>query len=297
MTAFGKLLVFLNLLFSVVTGALIVVVFTTRANWKAAYTEAAAQAKAAEAAYKAERAAHENDLKQSAAGSSTSRTELDSLRTALTTAIADAEANRKAIDEQKKLAQEARADSLRLEEEMKALKSERATLATEQNELRTRLVTIQRELDKQREVAVLADLNSKNLVQKNMNLLREVEGLTIKIRDLEQTGAGLLGGSRGSGESASSILNPPPKSAPPGVRGQVVKVSDSGTLAQINIGSDSGLSPGNVLTVFVGSDYKGDLTITAVDPKTAVGKFTPVRRGVEIKDKDSVITSFSGISQ
>ena len=40
MTVFGKILVFLNLLFSVVTGALIVFVFTTRANWVAAYTDA-----------------------------------------------------------------------------------------------------------------------------------------------------------------------------------------------------------------------------------------------------------------
>jgi hypothetical protein len=280
-----------------VTGALIVVVFTTRANWKTAYDDAKAKAVAAETAYKAERAAHENDLKQSASGSSTQRSEVDSLRTALTTALADAEANRKAIEDQKKLAQDARADSLRLEEEMKALKSERGTLAAEQTELRTKLVNIQRELDNQRGVAVLADLNAKNLLQKNMNLLQQVELLTVRIRDLEQSGAGALVRGEGSGP-ASSILNPPPKSAPPGVRGKVVEVSQSGAgLAQINIGSDSGLSPGNVLTVFVGSDYKGDLTITAVDPKTAVGKFTPVRRGVEIKKDDNVITSFSGISQ
>jgi hypothetical protein len=297
MTAFGKLLVFLNLLFSVVTGALIVVVFTTRANWKAAYDDAKAKAVAAEAAYKAERAAHENDLKQKTLGSSSLEAELASLRTAYTTALADVETNRRAIEDQKKLAQEARADSQRLESEMGALKSERATLAAEQTDLRTKLVNIQRELDNQRGVAVLADLNAKNLLQKNMNLLQQVELLTVRIRDLEQSGiAGL--GPRGSGESASSILNPPPKSAPPGVRGKVVEVSNSGAgLAQINIGSDSGLSPGNVLTVFVGSDYKGDLTVTAVDPKTAVGKFTPVRRGVQISKDDQVITSFSGISQ
>ena len=64
MTIFGKLLVFLNLVFSIATGALIVFVFTTRANWVSAYNHAANQAKAAEAAYKAEKAAHENDIKQ-----------------------------------------------------------------------------------------------------------------------------------------------------------------------------------------------------------------------------------------
>ena len=38
--------------------------FTTRANWVGAHKEAVAQAKAAEQAYKSERSAHENDLKQ-----------------------------------------------------------------------------------------------------------------------------------------------------------------------------------------------------------------------------------------
>jgi RNA polymerase sigma factor (sigma-70 family) len=143
--------------------------------------------------------------------------------------------------------------------------------------LRKERVELQRELDKQREGAVLADLQAKNLLQKNMNLLQQIEMLTLRTRDLEQPGR------RGDGDV---------KPAPPGVRGKVIEVNPAG-LAQINIGSDSGLSPGNVLTVFVGTDYKGDLTITAVDPKTAIGKFTPVRRGVEIKKDDSVITSVS----
>ena len=64
MTPFGKLLVFMNLIFSVVTGALIVFVFTTRANWVGALKHTEAQAKAAEAAYKNEKSAHDNDIKQ-----------------------------------------------------------------------------------------------------------------------------------------------------------------------------------------------------------------------------------------
>src|SRR5690242_2795979 len=64
MTVFGKILVFLNLLFSVVTGALIVFVFTTRSNWVAAYTDAKGKAEAAEAAYRSEKASHDNDRKQ-----------------------------------------------------------------------------------------------------------------------------------------------------------------------------------------------------------------------------------------
>jgi len=296
MTAFGKLLVFLNLLFSVVTGALIVVVFTTRANWKAAYQDAANQARTAETAYKAERTAHENDLKQKTSGSASLEAELVSVRNNLAAALEEVDRNKKLLAEQVNRAQAALADSQRLEAEMGQIKLERTTLAAEQNELRTKVVNIQRELDKQREVAVLADLQAKNLAQKNNNLLQSVEQLTGRIRDLEASGA--AGIARGSESTGNSILNPPPKAAPPGVRGKVVEVGTTGTnLASINIGSDSGLSPGNVLTVFVGGDYKGDLTLTAVDPKTAVGKFTPVRRGVQIQKDDSVITSFAGVSQ
>ena len=64
MTIFGRLLVFMNLVFSVITGALIVFVFTTRANWVAAYKDAEAKAKTAEAAYKSERGAHDSDVRQ-----------------------------------------------------------------------------------------------------------------------------------------------------------------------------------------------------------------------------------------
>lgn len=296
MTAFGKLLVFLVLVFSVVIGALTVVVYTTRANWKAAYEDAAKQAKAAESAYKAERTAHDNDLKQKTSGSASLEAELKSVRDSLTAALEEVDRNKKLVQDQTNRAQAALADSQRLEEEMKQIKLERTTLAAEQSELRTKIVLIQRELDNWRGVAVLADLNAKNLAQKNNNLLLSVEQLTGRIRELETSGAGSLAGGRGEG--SGSIIDPPANAAPPGVRGKVTEVGSAGTgLASINIGSDSGLSPGNVLTVFVGSDYKGDLRVTAVDPKTAVGKFTPVRRGVQIQKDDSVITSFAGVSQ
>ena len=62
----------------------------------------------------------------------------------------------------------------------------------------------------------------------------------------------------------------------------------------MNIGRDSGLSVGNQLIVFRGSEYLGDLTLTQVEPKVAVGKFTPKGRGAKVQKDDSVITSFTG---
>jgi RNA polymerase sigma factor (sigma-70 family) len=148
----------------------------------------------------------------------------------------------------------------------------------ELDRLRKERVELQRELAKQREGAALADLQAKDFRQKNLNLLHQIEMLTIRVRELEQPGR------RGEGDA---------KPAPPGVRGKVIALNQGSTLAQINIGSDAGLAPGHVLTVFAGSEYKGELTIAAVDPKTAVGKFAPVRRGVEIKKDDSVVTTIA----
>ena len=57
-----------------------------------------------------------------------------------------------------------------------------------------------------------------------------------------------------------------------------VRPAEASGMAQVNVGSDSGLTPGNVLIVYRGSEYLGDLQITHAEPKAAVGKFTPNAR-------------------
>jgi len=94
MTLFGKLLVFLNLVFSVVTGALIVFVFTTRANWVVAYNDDNAKVKTAESAYKAEKNAHDNDLRQKDAESAGYKEQVKQLTTAVETAQQEARSAR-----------------------------------------------------------------------------------------------------------------------------------------------------------------------------------------------------------
>jgi hypothetical protein len=118
-----------------------------------------------------------------------------------------------------------------------------------------------------------------------------VEELTARTRELEAQAPG-GGGSRGTVSAAEETA----KAAPANVRGKVTGVGLSG-LAQINIGSDSGLSPGNTLIVFRGNEYLGDLHLTAADPKVAVGKFEPKSRAAKVQVGDSVITSFAGTPQ
>lgn len=294
MTIFGKILVFMNLLFAVATGALIIFVFTTRTSWQAAYEDAKKKAEAAETAYKAEKASHDNDLKQRDSASASDKAEITRLQQELTNIQAENDRLAKAATDQTNLTNKANTTEKATQEEIKQLKTEREDIIKEQADLRNRIVNQQKEIDSWRNTAVNADLQAKNLLQKNNNLLRSVEELTLKVRDLESIGTGLTGG----GGSGGSIVDPPPRSAPGGVRGKVTSVSSSGSgLAQVDIGSDSGLSPGNVLTVYQGSEYKGDLQLTSVLPKSAVGKFTPAKRTSKIEAGDKVITSFSTTPQ
>jgi hypothetical protein len=284
MTTFGKILVFMNLLFSVVTGALIVFVFTTRASWKSAYDDVARQATAAETAYKNERSAHDNDMKQRDAAEAGLKEQVRQLtndlgieRQAVARALADLEAEKKksTVDV---------VNSGVLQAEINQLKSERATLVTEKDSSRKKIVDLQKEVDDQRRLAVLFEVQAKTLVQKNGNLLRQVEDLVVKLREAESGGLG------------ESIVNPSPKAAPPGVRGSVTHVGNSGSnLAQVSVGTDSGLTAGNVLVVYRENLYVGDLQIRNVEAKSAVGLFTPAKRDMKITVGDKVITSFTGV--
>ena len=294
MTVFGKILVFLNLLFSVVTGALIIFVFTTRSNWVAAYNDAKTKAEAAQAAYQSERAAHDNDRKQAEQTYTAMAEENKKLEANVVAARQEAQAERDRALTQTNLNNTSATTAQRLQAELDQNRSEREALVREKESLRTRIVEMQNQVDDQRKIAVTADLQAKNLVQRVNNLLRQVEELTARNRELEASAPGGAGGVAPAG--TRSVTDEPAKSAPPGVRGKVDFVGDTG-MAQVNIGSDSGLSPGNVLIVFRGNEYVGDLTITTTDPKRAVGKFTPARRTSKIMKEDSVITSFGGTPQ
>jgi hypothetical protein len=296
MTVFGKLLVFLNLVFSVVTGALIIFVFTTRANWQSAYEDAKRKAEAAEAAYRQEKASHENDLKQKDADTKAKEAEVTRLSQEMVKLQDDIDRLQKAAQAQANLTDKATANEKTSQEELKQIREERLALVDQTKTLQVKVVAMQKEIDSWRNIAVNADLQAKNLLQKNSNLLRSVEELNVKVRELESTGA--LVGTGGGGGTAPSIVDPPIRSAPGGVRGKVTGIGKSGTsLASVNIGSDSGLSPGNSLIVYRGNEYVGELLLTAVEPKAAVGKFVPAKRTSKIQEGDNVITSFTGAPQ
>jgi len=293
MTIFGKILVVLNLLFSVATGALIVFVFTTRANWVAAYNDAKDKKEAAEKAFLAEKTSHDNDRKQAETTQAALNEEMKKRDDQIRIALEENDRSRRTADTQTNLNNTSANESKRLQAELDQNRSERDALVQEKENLRNRIIAIQKELDDWRKTAITSDLEAKNMRQRVTNLLRNVEELTARTRELEaQAPGGTSPGGRGTGSAAEQVAT----AAPPGVRGKVTGVGASG-LAQVNIGSDSGLSAGNVLIVFRGNEYVGDLTVTTAEPKVAVGKFVPARRNSKVEVNDSVITSFAGQPQ
>lgn len=299
MTAVGKILVFMNLLFSVAVSAMIVIVFTTRSNWKAEYEKMRNVALVAEAAYKTEKIAHENDLK-------TRDSQVDSQDKIIKALNTDVDALRNQIaksDEVQKKEREARAiletSQKSLSEQVTSLQTERETLTTSMQAARAKVLETQKELNDQKLLAVTNKIEADSQTQRARRLLERVEVLEKDNTQLVNRLAS-QGISTERGSSDRSLLNPPPIAAPRDVYGTVSAVGTTG-LTVINIGSDSGLTAGNKLFIYRVDDqnpkglYLGELVVGRTEPKQAVGQFYPkpfAKPNERLpKEKDIVSTS------
>jgi hypothetical protein len=290
MTVFGKILAFFVLILSVATGALLVFVFSTRADWKAAYEAEKNKAIAAEAALKSERASHEADLKSKDAAIKDSTDTIAALQQNIKAAIADRQEAIAALQKVQTIVNSGTNKDAAVIAELESIKKERLEQAKTINDLQVVIVKLQNEKVDQEKLRIQAQNDYNILKQKNAQLIASYNEVVNKMREMESNGALIVGGA-GKSNSVTDATN---KSAPPGVQGKVTAIGQEGTnLAQISVGSDSGISVGNVLTVYSGSTYLGDLTVTVAESKIAVGKFAPAKRNFKIEVGNSVITSFS----
>lgn len=298
MTAVGKILVFMNLLFSVAVSAMIVIVFTTRSNWKAEYEKMRNVALVAEAAYKTEKIAHENDLK-------TRESQNDSSDKVAKALAADVDRLTKKLDETiGELGKERTENSklttntTSLSAQVVTLQGERDFLTKEVQDARAAQLAQQKELNDQKLLAVTNRIEADSFIARARRLLERVEVL-------EKDNAQLTNRLAAAGISAdrrndSSIINPPPVPAPRDVYGTVMAVGTTGLIV-INIGSDSGLSAGNKLVIYRIDEqnpkglYLGEMIVGRTEPKQAVGQFypKPLAKPDERlpKEKDIVSTS------
>ncbi len=287
MTVVGKILVFVNLIFSLLTAGLIIMVYATRTNWHDANTKLQSAMQVTQAQASAERETKDREL-------------------------ADRDKQIQTLTVQKQAEDKARQDDA---EKMKALQARvselEQTLArggqnnTDQaNELRRRQQEVENlnkiaqareqkiaEIDQQmarlRDEAVQARVQADQARERNELMQRQIEALT---RENAQLRAQTGGGGPRPQQPAAAQQRPTED-----IRGTVQEVTQDG-LARITPGSDAGVKVGDVLHIFhtqPRAEYLGTIQILSVTPHEAVGRLQGARRG-QVKKGDEVAANILG---
>lgn len=293
MTAVGKILVFFNLIFSLIVGAFVVTVYIAQTHWAAEYKDLSNRYTVSEAS----NAAYQKQLKEA----NDYTKELDSkvlgeaelaklagikadddvtaklkkLKDTLKAAIADAEAKGAAADKarddlslaQKKIDNSdlvltsAQAEVLRRQAESEA---NRALLKEET----TKSLQLVKDLGKEHDQMVAWKIRAESAELRKGELEKENDKLAHDNQKLVASGGSLVASMKKDGP------NPPLDN----VEGVVREVSPSG-LVRISIGSDAGLIKGNTLDAYRlntlvpdQSKYLGRIKILEVTATEAVGQ-------------------------
>lgn len=237
MTVVGKILVFLNLVFSVVIGGFVVAAYVARANWVHQFKEL------------------ENQNKVLVASEATYRTEITKVQQKANDDVAAAQVLVKKLTDDLNIEKTAHAQAVADLENLKKTGVRKDALAS--------LSSI--EVDKrQADVAQLRDSLRREteannaLAKRNADLteqatmatiersaaLARAKGLEEQVQQMERDMAKVRA-SGGNAAVAKNGKNPPPEN----VEG-LVKATDPGGLMTITIGSDAGLAPGHTLELF-----------------------------------------------
>ena len=267
MTPVGKILVFVNLIFSLFVGAMGLMVFTADTNKNAEIVKVQRERevlKASNTTYQ-----EENKTLQESGSSSVKEKEVEIVK--LKTDIEDFkrvkddldkkfnEASKK-LNEKDIVLQTAVAESSRRQEQ-NAQMSEILKAEVKRNS------DISKELEQTRSKEISERIAAQTFKSTNERL--EVQ-LREMAKDFERTKSG--------GTSALAQTNKASKNPPPDNIEGMVKVADASGLIKISIGSDAGLTKGHTLEVFrlsavaTQSKYLGTVRILEVTPNEAVAQ-------------------------
>lgn len=274
MTAVGKILVFLNLVFSLVVGAFVIMIYLARTHWSVEFNNLKNQNQVLQASattYQAEALKAQQDrdtgIKKVQAELETSQKDLKAAGDTIVQLRGDLSKLQLTTTQQKALATKQSVEVDKRQEDVAKL---RETLRKEQ-ESNNALVKKNAELT---DAATVAQIERRSVQDQNSRLEAQLQSMA---KDLARA--------RSSGGSAAMARaggkNPPPEN----VEGLVktVDVSSSGVLMTLTIGSDAGLTRGQTLELFRSnlnapsqSKYLGTVRILEADAKQAVAQ--PVGR-------------------
>jgi hypothetical protein len=286
MTVLGKTLVFFNLLFSIITGALVLMVFSARTNWQVATKKFEAELQVAQAsvqAYQKEAA----DTRQAAQEEVAKvKAELDNTKGQL----AQAQGRQKQDDDKylketlKVAQQEATLKSITTDRDRNA--EEVKILAHQKDAMQKRIGELVKLNSDAHDGRVKAEIESSSLKNRNEQLVTTIKGLEKANQELKVK----MGSAGGSASVASE--NPPPEN----VEGLVKRTDATSGLITLSIGSDSGLAKGHTLEVYrldPAAKYLGKVLVMDVQPHAAVAK--PLGKPLgKIQEGDHVASKILG---
>jgi hypothetical protein len=284
MTTIGKILVIINFVFSLLTGALILMVFQLSTNWESSYKKLKGYYDVSQANVKVY--AQEAGEARLNADKEKNRVEGEKREIAknLEKAVEELTIAKKNVDElekQVKLSglstQNATGELLRLKDE---LKLEQAKVKDREG----KIVELAKTAKEQQDKAVQANIKARTFEERSISLTQALEQST---RDLELTKQG-KSAARPGGER-----RPPPED----VEG-IVKNSDAKSgLVTVSIGSDAGITKGNSLYVYRLAPkpmYLGEIRIIDVNHHEAVGRPMMAQRGGQLQPGDIVASQIMG---
>jgi len=265
MTVLGKILVIVNLVFSLVVGALIIMVYVARTNWALEYNKLTTSYEAAKAS-----AVLARDESNQAKAAFEDR--LNKKQGELDTALATVQKETKARQDAEAALLLEKGTGVKAGINAETSKSEISRRVDEVKILDERIASLQKdngELQKEkadlRDAKVAAEIERDSLKARNAALVEQVATLA---RQIEKGKAIVT--SSGAGTTPGVRKNPPQEN----IEG-LVKTTDPSGLITLTIGSDAGLKAGNTLEAFrlgASPKYLGTVRIIEVRETEAVAR-------------------------
>jgi hypothetical protein len=272
MTALGKILIFLNLVFALLVGILIIQVYATRTSWRGAFERTSGFLTVSEANVKTLRAdiddvkkKKDDEIKAVQGDLAKEKAEVARQQGLVAQADKQLQAERANHQQQRDNAGVSNAELERRQQETRALTAElnkaNATVAEQQKQ--------NKQLQDEKMQAVI-NYNSEH--DRNVRLLENMRQTSQKLELAEKKLQNL-----GSGVTVAESRNPPPED----VEGIILDTDAKTGLVTISIGSDHGISVGNTLEVFrikPEPKYLGTIRIVDAQAHQAVGRLTAAPR-------------------
>jgi hypothetical protein len=279
MTILGKILVIVNLVFSLVTGFLIISVFVTRTNWKDGFDKLRKRYDVAEA--NARTYYTEWQEAKRAGDEEGSRLKKDLVaaqkeRDLVKESLKDRETQYQALEQRTQLSG---TDLAAATEELNRRKAEIDNLKQVVTSLNDKVVKLEGLNKELRDEAVGARITANSEHERSTRLLAELETISKEAERRSASGTSSSGG--------GTAARPPQED----VEGVVTEIDARSGLVTVSIGSDHGLAKGNTLEVFrlkPRPEYVGMITILDTHFHESVARpVAPLRAG-QIQKGDMV---------